>query len=215
MPGVVLHPQPCVRMAKAHKRSHHRRSRNIDIPCAMAYRLIFALSSVSMTFFSHRRQQIIYRLSTSPGVPGPHAFAVRINRARRTRCRVHRIPRPTLVTIAKRPLARTGRRDETTYFRKTEVRNFRAVDWTPSQLLNRLTKFDFSRTHFWLLQHLSQTARRRRERSPITCRANHLYANDRCAALLPLQSFARPRLPSICANATSDQKSSSPLRDGH
>src|SRR5262249_1911161 len=35
---------------------------------------------------------ITRRLGTSPGVPGPHDFAVRISRARRTRCRVHRIP---------------------------------------------------------------------------------------------------------------------------
>jgi hypothetical protein len=37
MPGVLLHPQPCVRMEEAHKRSHHRSSRNIDIPCAMVF----------------------------------------------------------------------------------------------------------------------------------------------------------------------------------
>jgi hypothetical protein len=43
------------------------------------------------------------RLSASPGAPGPHDFAVRNSRARRTRSCIHRIPRPTLVTIAKRP----------------------------------------------------------------------------------------------------------------
>jgi hypothetical protein len=46
----------------------------------------------------------ISKLSASPGAPGPHDFAVRNSRARRTRSCVHRIPRPTLVTIAKRPL---------------------------------------------------------------------------------------------------------------
>src|SRR6516164_7645165 len=33
--GALPHPQPCVRMEEAHKRSHHRSSRNIDIPCAV------------------------------------------------------------------------------------------------------------------------------------------------------------------------------------
>ena len=37
MPGALPHPQPCVRMEEAHKRSHHRSSRNIDIPCAMVF----------------------------------------------------------------------------------------------------------------------------------------------------------------------------------
>jgi hypothetical protein len=36
-------------------------------------------------------------------MPGPHGFAVRETRARQSRARVHRIPRPTSVTIAKRP----------------------------------------------------------------------------------------------------------------
>jgi len=50
MPGVELHPQPCVRSKEAHKQSHHRCSRHIDIPCAMVLTLIFVLSPVSMTF---------------------------------------------------------------------------------------------------------------------------------------------------------------------
>ena len=44
MPGVLLHPQPCVRMEEAHKHSHHRSSRNIDIPCAMVLTVSFELS---------------------------------------------------------------------------------------------------------------------------------------------------------------------------
>jgi hypothetical protein len=42
-------------------------------------------------------------LSASVGAPGPHDFAVRDTNIRLLRYRVHRIPLPTFVTIAKRP----------------------------------------------------------------------------------------------------------------
>jgi len=52
----------------------------------------------------HRRQ-----LDASVGASGPHDFAVRLTRRSSTRRRsVHRIPRPTSVTIAKRPSSGTG-----------------------------------------------------------------------------------------------------------
>jgi hypothetical protein len=57
----------------------------------------------------HRRFAIsVAKLSASVGAPGPHDFAVRKNIARPREDRasmlcVHRIPRPTFVTIAKRP----------------------------------------------------------------------------------------------------------------
>src|SRR3954469_9889280 len=47
-----------------------------------------------------------HELDTSVGVSGPHDFAVRNSRTRLVRCRVHRIPHPTFVTIAKRPSLR-------------------------------------------------------------------------------------------------------------
>ena len=47
-----------------------------------------------------------WKLDTSVGVSGPHDFAVRNSRARLARRRVHRIPHPTFVTIAKRPSLR-------------------------------------------------------------------------------------------------------------
>jgi hypothetical protein len=42
-------------------------------------------------------------LDASVEASGPHDFAVRDMRIRLMHCRVHRIPRPTSVTIAKRP----------------------------------------------------------------------------------------------------------------
>jgi len=48
------------------------------------------------------------RLDTSVGVSGRHDFAVRGRRIRLMRCRVHRIPHPTSVTIAIRPSCERG-----------------------------------------------------------------------------------------------------------
>jgi hypothetical protein len=50
MPGVVLHPQPCVQNWKTHKQSHYRSSRNIDNSLRNGVNGCFALSPVSMTF---------------------------------------------------------------------------------------------------------------------------------------------------------------------
>jgi hypothetical protein len=43
------------------------------------------------------------KLDSSVEESGRHGFAVREARIRHARARVHRIPRPTFVTIAKRP----------------------------------------------------------------------------------------------------------------
>jgi len=43
------------------------------------------------------------QLDASVGASGPHVFAVRLKRIRQSAIRVHRIPPPTFVTIAKRP----------------------------------------------------------------------------------------------------------------
>src|SRR5690349_24297132 len=48
------------------------------------------------------------QLGLSVGRPGPHAFAVRGCLVRLTSARVHRIPRSTSVTIAKRPSDERG-----------------------------------------------------------------------------------------------------------
>jgi hypothetical protein len=54
------------------------------------------------------------RLDASVGASGPHGFAVRVSAVRPRKmfalpcCRVHRIPSPTFVTIAKRPIVWAG-----------------------------------------------------------------------------------------------------------
>src|SRR5262249_47655780 len=62
------------------------------LPCAMAYDLWRALPGVRDLIVTVACRFVTRRLSTSPGVPGPHVFAVRFGRARRTRHHVHRIP---------------------------------------------------------------------------------------------------------------------------
>jgi hypothetical protein len=73
------------------------------LPCAMVLTAYFALSPVT-GLFCHRRLRNTFReLDASVGASGPHDFAVRVGVARQRHLRVHRIPLPTFVTIAKRP----------------------------------------------------------------------------------------------------------------
>jgi len=67
---------------------------------------LYALSPVSRACLPPspaRRGTRLCGLSASVGAPGPHDFAVRDIVIRPLRYRVHRIPLPTSVTIAKRP----------------------------------------------------------------------------------------------------------------
>jgi hypothetical protein len=78
-------------------------------PCAMVLTLI-ARSPWRPGFLAPIARSVRHasKLDLSVGRPGPHAFAsvpgpfVRAKKRAATRC-VHRIPRPTFVTIAKRP----------------------------------------------------------------------------------------------------------------
>jgi hypothetical protein len=65
--------------------------------------------------------------------------------------RVHRIPHPTFVTIAKRPSCEAGRRDSVMVICPTgKTENFFDQDWTGRNRLNRFSKFDFARKCFGL-----------------------------------------------------------------
>jgi len=76
------------------------------IPCAMVLTVSFALSSVTMLGCHRHQWSRFHQLSACIGAPGPHDFAVRGLDDRLTQGRVHRIPLPTFVTIAKRPSSR-------------------------------------------------------------------------------------------------------------
>src|SRR5258707_13496996 len=54
------------------------------------------------------------QLDASVGASGPHDFAVRVSAVRQRHCHVHRIPRPTAVTVANSPSEGAGRRAYTT-----------------------------------------------------------------------------------------------------
>jgi hypothetical protein len=102
MPVQRTHPQPCVQWKKARKqvttgtpkRRHSLRNGLTAYTC----------SPWCTGLFSHHRSTIrLAELDPSVGRSGPHDFAVRAGRARLARQHVHRIPRPTSVTIAIRP----------------------------------------------------------------------------------------------------------------
>jgi hypothetical protein len=114
MPSAWPHPQPCARKVKAHKHSHHRLAGHSGIPCAMVLRFP-SCSSRGPGFLAPVITRIVTtQLGISVGMPEPHDFAVRIEIVRpraKTRAAiqgVHRIPRSTFVTIAKRPSCERG-----------------------------------------------------------------------------------------------------------
>jgi hypothetical protein len=51
---------------------------------------------------------LLRELDAGVEASGPHVFAVRLKRIRQSAIRVHRIPRSTFVTIAKRPSDEAG-----------------------------------------------------------------------------------------------------------
>jgi hypothetical protein len=77
------------------------------IPRAMVLTVSFVLSPVT-GLFCHRHRAVARQLDASVGASGPHDFAVRVSAARPACRRVHRMPPPTSVTIAKRPSEEAG-----------------------------------------------------------------------------------------------------------
>jgi hypothetical protein len=104
MPGDGLtHGPPATKKAGG---SHHRFSQSTGIPCTMVLTLLRTLPGVH-DFISHRRLAgHPARLSASPGAPGPHDFAVRVSRARRTRCPRPSHPAPNTRDDREAPLSR-------------------------------------------------------------------------------------------------------------
>jgi hypothetical protein len=63
----------------------------------------FVISPVIGLFCHRHRRNYFRQLDSSVEASGPHDFAVRFSAIRQRHIRVHRIPFPTSVTIAKRP----------------------------------------------------------------------------------------------------------------
>jgi hypothetical protein len=88
----------------------------------------------------------VHAASVAGRSSGPHDFAVRAQRHSSLTCRVHRIPSPTSVTIAKRPFVWAGMaRDMQVIWVKREREYFCGEGWTGSIMLNQLNKLPSAR----------------------------------------------------------------------
>jgi hypothetical protein len=83
--------------------SHHRFAETLQHSLRNGFTAYFVLSPVTGLFCHRRLADHPAKLDASVGASGPHDFAVRVDAIRRWHLRVHRISRPTFVTIAKRP----------------------------------------------------------------------------------------------------------------
>lgn len=125
-PGAGRHPWPaCSR--KSRRQSPQVRAGSSGLPRAMVG-TAYTCSPRGPAFCPRRpraRRTWQRELGLSTGRPGPHDFAVRIGSfvgmiAHAATRHAHRIPHPTLVTIAMRPSSEAGWRDHSIDFRKTE-----------------------------------------------------------------------------------------------
>jgi hypothetical protein len=86
--------------------SHYRYDRNIGIPCATVYDLWRALPGVRDLIVTVTNGSSSARLAPAQGAPGPHDFAVRFGRARRTRLKRPSHPAPNTRDDREAPLSR-------------------------------------------------------------------------------------------------------------
>src|SRR5450432_4629530 len=108
MPGARCARSLACKNKKAHKRSHHGYTGNTRHSPRNGFTVSFVLSPVSPALLPPSSAVCLRQLDTGVRVSGPHDFAVREWRFRLSTIRVHRIPRPTFVTIAKRPFVLGG-----------------------------------------------------------------------------------------------------------
>src|SRR5215471_14826982 len=105
MPGARCTHGP--RAAKKHAAEPQVQPKQPAFPAQWFYGL-YVISPVTGLFCHRRFAIIVAKLSASVGAPEPHDFAVRDIVIRLMTRRVHRIPLPTFVTIAKRPSGECG-----------------------------------------------------------------------------------------------------------
>ena len=115
--GREPHPQPRVQNERAHEHSHHRFSRNIPaFPAQWFYGFLralpgdLALLPPSSARCKASSANLTPALACQDHTTSPSASASLVWRHQY----VHRIPRPTLVTIAKRPFSGRGTRRNAT-----------------------------------------------------------------------------------------------------
>jgi len=114
---------------------YHRFGRDIPtFPARWCYDL-YALFPGTGCLAPVASEFVIRLLGISTGMPEPRDFTVAPDRssARETRAAIrhaHRIPHPTYVTTAKRPLVRTGCTDKITISEKWKSEYFCRTGWT-------------------------------------------------------------------------------------
>jgi hypothetical protein len=93
-------------MKEAYERSHHRFAGIPGLPCAMVLTVSFVLAPETglVASVTPEKLWLLEELDIGVGISGPHDFAVRCILTRQLRTSVHRIPRPTSVTIGQTPL---------------------------------------------------------------------------------------------------------------
>ena len=112
MPGVLLHPQPCVRMKKHTSKSLQAKPNKRHSLRDGVNAYIRALPGVRDVLVTVVCKIITCRLSASPGAPEPHDFVVRdLPRSSHALSRPSH-PAPRFVTIGRSaPLVGAGRRE--------------------------------------------------------------------------------------------------------
>ena len=109
-------------------------------------------ASAKLTPSSRRRDHTTWPCATTSSVCAPltaHGFDRALHHVSRRRCRVHRIPCPTFVTIAKRPSVGRDAMDTPVIWAEREAEySFRQI-WTGQITLIGLTKSVFSRRSGW------------------------------------------------------------------
>jgi hypothetical protein len=116
----------------------------------MVLTVSFALSSVTGLVCHRRLRKSSRKLDASVGASEPHDFAVRISSVRQGSQSVHRIPHPTLMTMANAPLGEHRMGESVVLICPTApAEYFSLADWTASITLIAANKSRFSRGWFW------------------------------------------------------------------
>jgi hypothetical protein len=105
-------------------------------------------ASAKLTPSSRRRDHTTWPCATTSSVCAPltaHGFDRALHHVSRQRCRVHRIPCPTFVTIAKRPSVGRDAMDTPVIWAEREAEYFCWVIWTGQITLIRFGKLVFAR----------------------------------------------------------------------
>ena len=143
MPGARCTRSLVCSVLVAHECSHHGRT---GITRHSRTRMVLTASFVvspAIGLSCHRHlADTSAKLDAGVEASGPHDFAVRFSAVRQERCRVHRIPHPTSVTIAKRPSMWDGMASDIDLICPIgERKSFCKRGWTGEIRLIRLDKF--------------------------------------------------------------------------